>query len=79
MKCDCPFRFHRFFEKDTNDWWLTMLSGIHNHDLEPKLADHLIAGRIKEEEKKRVFDITKSLALPRNILTDLKQKNKKKV
>ena len=75
-KCDCLFRLRDLFDKDTNDWWLAMLSGIHNHELVPKLADHLLAGRIKEEEKKRVIDMTKSLALPRNILTDLKQKNK---
>jgi len=34
-------------------------------------------GRLKEEEKKRVVDITKSLALPKNILTNLKEKTKK--
>ena len=33
-------------------------------------------GRIKEEDKERVVGMTKSLVLPRNILTDLKQKNK---
>jgi len=32
---------------------------------------HLLAGRIKEEEKKRVVEMTESLAFPRNILTDL--------
>jgi len=53
-----------------------MLNGIHNHELALKLADHLLAGRIKEEEKKRVIDMTKSLVVPRNILTYLKQKNK---
>jgi len=54
-----------------------MFSGIHNHALEPKLACRLIAGRIKEEEMKRVVDMKKSLAFPRNILTDLKKKTKK--
>jgi hypothetical protein len=51
-----------------------MLSEIHNHELVSKLAGHLLAGRIKEEEKKRVIDMTKSLALSRNILMDLKKK-----
>ncbi|KEH22227.1 hypothetical protein MTR_7g034570 [Medicago truncatula] len=68
-----------FFEKDINDWWITMLCGIHSHELAPKLADHLLAGRIKEEEKKRVIDMTKSLAVLSNILTDLKEKNKESV
>jgi len=49
-----------FFDKYTNDWWVAMLSGIHNHELAPKLVGHLLAGRIKEEEKKRVIDMTKS-------------------
>jgi len=53
-----------------------MLCGIHNNDLAPKLSGHLLAGRLKAEEKKRVIDMTKSLAKPRNILTDLKEKNK---
>ncbi len=54
-----------------------MLCGIHNHELAPKLDGHLLEGRLKAEEKKRVIDMTKSLALPGNILTDLKQKSKK--
>jgi hypothetical protein len=36
-----------------------------------------VTGRLKEEEEKRVVDMTKSLALPRNILMDLKGKTKK--
>ncbi|XP_013441686.2 uncharacterized protein [Medicago truncatula] len=47
--------------------------------LAPKLAGHLLAGRLKAEEKKRVIDMTKSLAALRNILTDLKEKNKESV
>jgi len=34
---------------------------------------NLLAGRLREEEKKKVVDMTKSLALPRNILMDLKE------
>jgi len=56
-----------------------MLWGIHNHDLAPKLSGHLLAGRLKMEEKQRVIDMTKSLAAPRNILTNLKGKNKESV
>jgi len=55
-----------------------MLCGIHNHDLAPKLSDHLLAGRLKAEEKQKVIDMTKSLAKPRNILTDLKEKKQRK-
>jgi len=45
-------------KKDTKDWWIAMLCKIHNHELAPKLAGHLLAGRLKEEEKKRVIDMT---------------------
>jgi len=65
-KCNCPFRLKGFFDKDTNDWWLAMLCGMHNHDLDEKLSGHLIAGRLSAEEKKKVIDMTKSLTVPRN-------------
>ncbi|AES88283.1 otubain [Medicago truncatula] len=56
-----------------------MLNGVHNHELEPKLSGHLVTGRLKEKDKKRVVDMMKSLALPKNILMDLKEKNKESV
>ncbi|AES64816.1 otubain [Medicago truncatula] len=56
-----------------------MLCGVHNHDLAPNLSGHLLAGRLRGEEKQRVIDMTKSLAKHRNILTDLKEKNKESV
>jgi len=56
-----------------------MLCVIHNHELAPKLIGHLLAGRLKAEEKQRVIDMTNILAPPRNILTDLKEKNKESV
>ncbi|KEH23062.1 hypothetical protein MTR_7g065910 [Medicago truncatula] len=69
-KCNCLFRLKGFFDKDTNDWWLAMLCGMHNHDLEEKLS---------AEEKKKVIEMTKSLTVPQNILTNLKQNNKESV
>ncbi|AES90862.2 hypothetical protein MTR_4g100470 [Medicago truncatula] len=64
---------------DTNDWWLAMLCGMHNHDLKEKLQAHLIAGRLSVEEKKKFIEMTKSLMVPQNILTNLKQNNKESV
>jgi len=72
-KCDCSFRMHGYFEKKTNDWWLAKLNGVHNHELEPKLGSHLLAGRLKRRKRKKVVDMTKCLTLPRNILMDLKE------
>ena len=57
-KCNCPFGLNDFFDKDTNDWWVVMLCGMHNHDLEEKLQGHLLAGRLSAEEKKKVIDTT---------------------
>jgi len=78
-KCNCPFRLKCFFDKKkkTQDWWIAMLCGVHNHEMTPKLSGHLLAGRLKAEEKQRVIDMTKSLTKPRNILTDLREKTKK--
>jgi len=56
-----------------------MLCGVHKHEMAPKLSRHLLAGRLKAKEKQRVINMTKSLAKPRNILTDLKDKNKESV
>jgi len=56
-----------------------MLCGMHNHDLDEKLSGHLIAGRLSAEERKKLIDMTKSLTVPRNILTNLKQNNKESV
>jgi len=78
-KCNCMFRLKGFFDKDTNNWWVAMLCGMHNHDLDEKLLGYVIAGRLRAEEKKKVINMTKSLTVPRNILTNLKQNNKESV
>ena len=44
MKCGCSFMMCGYFEKKTNDWWLAMLNGVHNHELDAKLGGHLLAG-----------------------------------
>jgi hypothetical protein len=63
-KCGCSFKMRGYFDKKTNDWWLAMLNVVHNHKLEPRLDGHLLAGRLREEEKKKVVEMTKSLAFP---------------
>jgi len=35
-----------FFDSGTKDWWIEMLCGTHNHDLEEKLEGHLLVGRL---------------------------------
>jgi len=59
-KCDCPFRIRGYFEKKTNDWWLAILNGVHNHELKLRLDGHILPSRLREEEKKRVVDMKRS-------------------
>jgi len=59
-KCNFPFRIRDYFEKKTNDWWLAILNGVHNHELKLRLDSHLLASRLREQEKKRVLDMTRA-------------------
>jgi len=36
-----------------------MHNGAHNHELESKLGGHLLTSRLREEEKKKVVNVTK--------------------
>ena len=52
-KCNCLFRFKGLFDKDINDWWISMLCVMHNHDLEESYKDtflrvDLVRRRIKK-------------------------------
>jgi len=53
---------------------LVILNRVHNHEMVPKLEGHILAGRLKEEDKHIVHDLTKSLVPPKNILMSLKGK-----
>jgi len=63
-----------YLSRKTNEWGLNILNGVHNHAMEPALEGHILAGRLKEDDKKIVRDLTKSKMLPRNILINLKNK-----
>ncbi|KEH41623.1 hypothetical protein MTR_1g052890 [Medicago truncatula] len=60
--------------RQTKEWGLNILNGVHNHGMEPGLEGHILTGRLKEDDKKIVRDLTKSKMLPRNILINLKNK-----
>ena len=53
---------------------MNILNGVHNPAVEPALEGHILVGRLKEDDKKIVRDLTKSKMLPRNILINLKNK-----
>ena len=42
--------------------------------MEPAVEEHMLAGRLKKDDKKIVRDLAKSKVCPRNILLNLKSK-----
>ena len=63
-----------YLSRQTKEWRLNILNGVHNHAMKPALEGHMLADRLKEEEQKIVRDLTKSKVLPRNILLNLNRK-----
>ncbi|AES99337.1 FAR1 DNA-binding domain protein [Medicago truncatula] len=58
-KCNCPFRLKCFFEKKTQEWWIAMLCGVHNHDLASNLSGrlcNLLGGWLCEDDYLARFD-----------------------
>lgn len=56
-KCECAFKLSGYLMPN-NTWKFSVMCGINNHDMCHKLVGHLIACRLKEEEKEIVFDMT---------------------
>ena len=73
-KCGCMFMVRGYLSRKKKDWRLNILNGVHNHEMEPSLEGHMLVGRLKENDKKLVRDLTKSLVLPKHILLNLKRK-----
>jgi len=62
--------------REDNAWKLAIFNGVHNHEMVLYVAGHLLAGRLMEDDKKIVHDLTDSSVKPNNILTNLKKKRK---
>jgi len=73
-KCGCMFMLHGYLSRETNGWRLNILNRVHNHEMKPSLEGHILAGRLREDDKKIVRDLTKNFVLPKNILLNLKRK-----
>ncbi|XP_028189106.1 uncharacterized protein LOC114375507 [Glycine soja] len=56
-------------------WMVMLICGIHNHELAKTLVGHPYAGRLTNDEKNIIADMTKSNVKPRNILLTLKEHN----
>ncbi|GAU28435.1 hypothetical protein TSUD_54870, partial [Trifolium subterraneum] len=74
-KCGCPFRLRGYYTKETKLWHMTVVNGIHNHELDTGLEGHLVAGRLKPEEKVFLDEMTKNFVPPRNIISTLKDRD----
>ncbi|KEH19115.1 FAR1 DNA-binding domain protein [Medicago truncatula] len=53
-KCGCVFKLHGYVSRETKDWKLAILNGVHNHELVPSLEWHILAGRLRDDDKKIV-------------------------
>lgn len=74
-KCNCPFSL-RGVNIDGDKWRLEVCCGVHNHELPHSLVGHPYAGRLSQEERKLVVDMTVAGIKPRDILNALKRRNK---
>ena len=73
-KCGFMFMVSGYLSRQTNEWRLNILNGVHNHAMEMTLEGHMLVDTLKEDDKKIVRDLTKSKVFPRNILLNLKSK-----
>jgi hypothetical protein len=74
-KCECPFRLRGRLHATTNDWHVTVTNGMHNHALDKALVGHLVAGRLKPEEKQLLSELTRNLVSPKNIIATMKERD----
>ncbi|XP_073221241.1 uncharacterized protein [Cicer arietinum] len=74
-KCECPFRLRGTPSNVGDGWYLHVICGVHNHELAKKLTGHAFLGRLSQEEKVVLGDMTKNMIKPRNILMTIKDHN----
>eukprot|EP00256_Glycine_max_P051237 XP_014617179.1 protein FAR1-RELATED SEQUENCE 5-like [Glycine max] len=74
-KCGCPFKIRGKPVHGGEGWAVKLICGIHNHELAKTLVGHPYAGRLTDDEKNIIVDMTKSNVKPRNILLTLKEHN----
>jgi len=56
-------------------WMVKLICGTHNHALAKSFVGHPYVGRLREDEKIIISDMTKSMIKPKNILLTLKEHN----
>ncbi|CAJ2677407.1 unnamed protein product, partial [Trifolium pratense] len=74
-KCKCPFRLRGYYNEETKLWRLTVVNGMHKHELDKGLEGHLVAGLLKQHEKEFMEEMTRNAVAPKNILSTLKERD----
>ncbi|KAL5132060.1 hypothetical protein HKD37_12G034812 [Glycine soja] len=74
-KCGCPFKIRGKPVHGGEGWAVKLICGIHNHELAKTLVGHPYAGRLTDDKKNIITDMTKSNVKPRSILLTLKEHN----
>jgi hypothetical protein len=59
----------------TRLWNVSVTNDIHNHELDSALQGHLIAGRLKSDEKELLEELTRNLVAPKNIMSAMKERD----
>ncbi|XP_004516692.1 uncharacterized protein [Cicer arietinum] len=63
-KYECPFRLRGTPSNVGDGWYLHVVCGVHNHELAKKLTGHAFLGRLSQEEKIVLGDMTKNMIKP---------------
>eukprot|EP00256_Glycine_max_P049939 XP_006605093.2 uncharacterized protein LOC100792341 [Glycine max] len=74
-KCGCLFKIRGKPVHGGEGWAVKLICGIHNHELAKTLVGHPYAGRLTDDEKNIIADMTKLNVKLRNILLMLKEHN----
>ncbi|KAL6183526.1 hypothetical protein ACLB2K_044937 [Fragaria x ananassa] len=77
-KSDCPFRLTGKKLDAGDEWQLKVVEGKHNHEAEDSIGKqgHSFQGRLSQEEKSLVKDWRETGKQPKEILEDLKKRDK---
>lgn len=76
-KCGCPFQVHGVKLDKDDEWCVRVVSGLHNHLPIKQLEGHSYAGRLSDQEKTIVSNMTKGMVKPKEILMTIKQRDEK--
>jgi len=55
------FKLCGYVSRELKTWKLAILNEIHNHKMVSKLEENILVEKLKEDDKKIVRDLTKSL------------------